>query len=130
MSYYKTGGKVSWQGYWQEMLGYDTNNTRNQCKTKGGALSSSKASTQKNKWFTKWKAMYKIGEYFENCTSDIDWYTKDISNPYYSIAKKVLNECSYWIHICPKKTGQQVLEKGIDVTKHHEMQIKIPPHTY
>ena len=26
--------------------------------------------------------------------------------------------------------GQQVLEKGIDVTKHHEMQIKIPPHTY
>ena len=30
--------------------------------------------------------MYKIGEYFENCTSDIDWYTKDISNTYYSIA--------------------------------------------
>ena len=26
--------------------------------------------------------------------------------------------------------GQQVLEKGIDVTKHHEMQVKLPPHTY
>ena len=50
---YETGVKVSWQGYWQEILGYDTNNTRNQCKTTGGALSSSEASTQKNKWFTK-----------------------------------------------------------------------------
>ena len=26
--------------------------------------------------------------------------------------------------------GQQVLEKGLDTSKHHEMQIKIPPHTY
>ena len=26
--------------------------------------------------------------------------------------------------------GQQVIEKGLDTTKHHEMQIKIPPHTY
>ena len=26
--------------------------------------------------------------------------------------------------------GQQLLEKGLDTTKHHEMQIKIPPHTY
>ena len=42
MSYYKTGGKVSWQGYWQEMLGYDTNNTRNQCKTKGGVYQAQK----------------------------------------------------------------------------------------
>ena len=30
--------------------------------------------------------MYKTGEYFENYTSDIDWYTKEISNTYYSIA--------------------------------------------
>ena len=76
--------------------------------------------------------MYKIGEYFENCTSDIDWYTKDISNTYYSIANffKMNGVTEYTFAQRRHINGQQVLEKGIDVTKHHEMQIKIPPHTY
>ena len=30
----------------------------------------------------------------------------------------------------PEEMVLSAIEKGLDTTKHHEMQIKIPPHTY